>query len=163
MAADVMRDRILALVRRYPGLHLREVARQLDTSVALVEYHVPALLDEGLLERLESEGTHRLFPAHEGFPRQALAAIRDAKRLHIVLCLMEHGAMRHTTLVEKTGYGKSTLSFHLKRLMAAGVVRKKDTEYDLVDAAVTRRLLDRHRPTPDLTDRFGRIWGDLYG
>lgn len=158
-----MRDRILALVRRYPGLHLREVARQLRTSIALVEYHVPSLLEDGLIERVEAEGAHRLFPAHEGFPRPALAAVRDPKRLHIVLALLEHGALRHAALAELTGLGKSTLTFHLKRLVAADVVRKDGFEFCLEDEAVVRRLLERHQPTPDLVDRFSRVWGDLYG
>ncbi len=162
MATGDTRTRILHLIRRYPGLHLREVARQLKTSVALVEYHVPGLLENGVIERIEADGTHRLFPAHEGFPRLALASVREPKRLRIVLALLDQGPLRHGDLAAATGLGKSTLSFHLNRLRSAGVVEKTDQEFFLVDPGVMRRLLERHNPTPDVVDRLGTLWGDLY-
>jgi len=34
------RKKIYETVKRFPGLHLREIARQLDMSVPLVDYHL---------------------------------------------------------------------------------------------------------------------------
>ena len=41
------RDRIRAIVVQFPGLHLREIARQMDISLALVQYHIPRLVEDG--------------------------------------------------------------------------------------------------------------------
>ncbi len=158
---DPMRDRILQLVQEYPGLHLREVARQLDTSIALVEYHIPGLEEEGLVDRVEADGVHRIYPVGEVDER--LAVLRDAKRLHIALRLLDGGTMRHIEIARATGMGKSTVSFHLRRMEDAGITARTDDGITLVDPRRIRRLLDRHQPTPDLVDRFTDLWGDLYG
>ena len=157
------RDRIRALVIQYPGLHLREVARQLDMSIALVQYHLPGLVEAGLVEVHEDGGIARLFPPRLEVDEATLTALRDRKRLHIVLTLMDRGPLRHAELCQATAMGKSTLSFHLQRLEEAGVVRRDDGAITLCQPEAIRVLLEKHRPTPDLVDRFARVWGDLYG
>ncbi len=161
--SDLTRLRLLAHVRQYPGLHQRELARQLEISLALVQYHAKALVQEGAIIQEELEGTTRFFPAGMVTDRQTLIALRDKRRLHIVLHLLEHGTVRHTELADATDMGKSTLSFHLRRLEKARVVRKGADGFALADAAAVRRLLDEHQPTPDLLDRFADLWSDLYG
>lgn len=157
------RNRIRALVLQYPGLHLREVARQLDISLALVQYHLPALVKAGQVELLDEAGTQRLFPARGRSAREAIAALRDKHRLHIVLTLLEEGTMRHAGLCQATGLGKSTLSFHLTRLVEAGIVQRNPDGYALSDPKRTTELLNKNRPTPDMVDRFANLWSDLYG
>ncbi len=159
---DITRDRILALVRRYPGLHQRELSRQLGVSLALIQYHAKALLEDKAITQEDIEGTTRFFPAGLVTDRQTIMALRDKRRLHIVLQLLDNPEMRHADLVAATGMGKSTLSFHLRRLEGARVVKKTQDKFTLVDAAAVRQLLEDHEPTPDLLDRFARLWTDLY-
>jgi DNA-binding transcriptional ArsR family regulator len=59
--------------------------------------------------------------------------------------------------------GKSTLSFHLRRLEKAGLVENRDDGYALRDPEAVGRLLSENQPTPDLLDRFSNLWDDLYG
>ena len=166
-----MRRRIVALVRDYPGLHLREVARQLDTSVALVEYHLPRLVDAGHVHAERTEGFLRLFPRGDAtMPRVDpddrvwVAALREHNALQIVLLLAEAGApVRHKDIAERLGMGKSRLSFHANKLEAIGLLRRDQQGLSLVDPARTQRLLVRHRPTPDLRDRFASLWLAFYG
>lgn len=162
MAADT-RSRIRAIVVQFPGLHLREVARQLGISLALLQYHLPALLEKQQVQLINDEGTQRLFPPSMVGNRRGLSALRDKHRLHIVLRLLENAPLRHAQLVEATSMGKSTLSFHLRRLEGAGLLINAEDGYRLVDPEGTQQLLEKHRPTPDLVDRFAKVWGDLYG
>ena len=164
MTDPPMRRRIRQAVEDYPGLHLRELARHLGTSVALVEYHVPFLVTQGLVERVEEGNLHRLYPA--ALPqrdRARLAALRDRAGLQVVMVLLDRGPLRHGALAKATRLGKSTLSFRLRRLEEAGLVAQADGAYAAVAPAELRRLLARHRPTPDLMDRFAGLWSDLYG
>lgn len=164
-----MRQRILALVREFPGLHLREVARQLDTSVALVEYHAPVLQEKNLVH-VEPDGRYlRLYPEKEGHrlepaKRRHLAVLRQEIPLQVCLRLLDAGGpLRHGELVDRLGIGKSKLSFHLGKLMATGLVHKDaDGAFDLVDRESTTDLLLSHRPTPDLRDRFHELWVSFY-
>lgn len=160
--APPMRRRIMELVQEYPGLHLREVARQLDTSVALVEYHAAALVDDGEVELVQDKRHHRLFPPDHGLPRRAVIALRDPKTLQVVLHLLAQPAT-HAELVHRTGLGKSTLSFHLRRMEDAELVVNQERTYHLVDPDRVRELIADNRPTPNLLRRFSDLWDDLYG
>lgn len=165
-----MRRRLLEAVRRFPGLHLRELARQLDTSVALVSYHLENLLEAGLVRVEAEERYQRVFAVGDDWAlrpedRRWLAALRQPKALHVALHMLDvRGPVRHGDLVEALGIGKSTLTFHLKKLQAVGIVEKTPSQqFVLTDARRLERLLLEHEPTPDLLGRFERLWLSLYG
>lgn len=164
-----MRQRILATVREFPGLHLREIARQLDTSVALVEYHVPMLEKAGVV-RIDSDDRYvRLFAISSGpdltpARRKQLAVLRHEWPLLIILRMLDVGApLRHGELCDLLDMGKSKLSFHLKKLQGVGLVHKLDDgTFDLVQRTETADLLLSYQPTRDLRDRFSDLWANLY-
>jgi predicted transcriptional regulator len=156
-------DRIRALVLQFPGLHLREIARQLDIGLALVQYHLPHLVESGAVQVQDVDGTQRLFAAKHPLDREALASLRDPGRLQICLALLERGTQRHTDLQKITGLGKSTLSFHLKRLERGGLVIRDNQAYGLANPDDLREMMNKFPPTPDAVDKFAKLWGDLYG
>jgi predicted transcriptional regulator len=166
-----MRRRIYALLQAYPGLHIREVARQLGTSVALVEYHAAILRDNGLLREERSDRFVRLF-ATEGAgtaptkaETRALWALRERLALRVTLHLLDmETPQQHKTIAQDLGLGKSKLSYYLRKLEAAGIVRK--TAQGLFEVPGRRRLLAlllHFRPTPDLREEFADLWLSLYG
>lgn len=165
------RRRIVDLVREYAGLHLREVARQLDTSVALVEYHLPVLEEAGLVHVDRGDRYVRLYPAGPrverptGEEREWLNLLREPLPLQVTLFLLDHpGPARHGKIREALDLGKGTLSFHLGKLADAGLVAKRTGGlYDIADRPRVSRLLITHRPTPDLVARFARLWLAFYG
>jgi DNA-binding transcriptional ArsR family regulator len=166
-----MRRRIVALVQDYAGLHLREIARQLDTSVALVEYHLPALEDAGLVHVDRGDRYLRVFPSGPRHPkadrrdREWLGLLREATPMAVALYLMDRGRpARHTHIAVALDIGKSSLSFHLNKLRDAGLIAQDDEDrYMLADKARLMRLLVQHRPAPDVSSRFARLWLAFYG
>ena len=162
-------DRLLAVVEAYPGLHVRELARQLGTSVALVEYHLEALAAQGRVELRADLRYRRAYLRGAGAvpasDRAALDLLRRRLPLRIVLELLNAEApLRHTELAERLGMGKSKLSFHLGALEEARLVERDAAGALRVrEAARMRRLLERWKPTPDLLSDFEDAWGDLYG
>ena len=157
------RRRIVTLVHTYPGLHVREVARQLQTSVALVEYHLPVLLENGLLSEERGEHLQRLFPASgrgaQGLgkrERRRVGLLRSRWPLSITLHLLEGRApLRHRDLADVLGIGKSKLSFHLRKLEAAGIVAK-DAEgaFRVADRGEVLKLLLHYPPSPSAPVHF---------
>lgn len=157
-----MRAKIRQLILDFPGLHLRELARQADTSLHLVQYHAQRLQDDGDIDISLEGGKVRVFPpGMSKMDRAVLGALRDKQRSRIVLALLEHGELAHGALVQRLKIGKSTLSFHLRTLMDQGVV-DRDNGVRLVDGAAVRNLLERYNATPDAADRMAGIWGALY-
>jgi predicted transcriptional regulator len=166
-----MRRRLYALVQSYPGLHIREAARQLETSVALVEYHAAILRDNGFVRQERDDRYVRLFAvaaSSEG-PTEAervqLKLLRERIALRVTLHLLDQdGPVQHKAIAEALGLGKSKLSFHLRKLEAAGLVHK--TPEGLFAVRERSRLLGlllAYKPTPDLREEFGDLWLSLYG
>ncbi len=167
-----IRRRIVGLIREYPGLHVRDLARRLQTSVALVEYHLPLLLEAGLLSEVREDRYQRLFLGPEGggaaLPegdRRVLGILRERLPLRIVLHLLDQkGPARHKEVADALGLGKSKLSFHLRKLESAGVVEKtEEGAFRPKDRRRLMRLLHAHPPAPDLREEFADVWLSLYG
>lgn len=163
-----IRRRLYAVVREYPGIHVREAARQLGTSMALVEYHLALLRDHGLVTVSKDDGYARLYPTEAPSPREEdreqVGVLRQRLPLRITLTLLDDGPAKHKDLADGLGLGKSTLSFHLRKLEAAGLVaRGEDGAFAVKEPDRVLRLLLAFPPTRDLRQAFADVWLSLYG
>jgi predicted transcriptional regulator len=166
--ALVIRRRLYALVREYPGVHVREAARQLGTSLALVEYHLTLLRGHGLVTVAKDDGYARLYPTDLPAPRPAereqVGLLRQRLPLRITLTLLDDGPTKHKELADALGLGKSTLSFHLRKREGAGLVGRDDAgRFAVREPARVLRLLLAYPPTRDLRQAFADVWLSLYG
>lgn len=161
---EAMRERILRLVRTYPGLHLRELARQADTSLNLVQYHIQRLHDEDKLDISLEGGKVRVFsPELAKQDRRAVACLRDRKRLQVAMALLDAQPQSHGALATALKLGKSTLSFHLRQMEEDGLLQSDGDGYALRDPARIKHMLDSFPPTPDAADRLADVWRRVYG
>lgn len=148
------RDALLALLRREPGLHLREIPRRLGLSLSSVRYHLASLVN-----------SESVIQVHHGrfvrwFPRQGLAAedflLISALRIHrqraILLDLLERGPSRFSEIRSATGIPPSALVSDLRRLRSQGLLVVGDgPRYAIADPPSVRRQLQRYRVVfPDL-------------
>lgn len=163
-----MRRRLASLVQAYPGLHVREAARQLATSTALVEYHLGLLSEAGLVDVRRDDRYARMYPVAGPRPdkheQRLLALLRERMALRIMLYLLDLGEpTKHGELANALGLGKSKLSFHLRKLEAAGLVAKgADGSFAVLQPRRVQRLLWTYQPTPDLLEEFADAWLSLY-
>jgi predicted transcriptional regulator len=179
MSMDVLeletRRDLYDLVRRMPGLHMREIQRQMDLSIALTEYHLRQLENAGLIASVTEEGYRRYYPAREGADgsvagltgaeRRMVAVLRQPIPLRVALFLMGRPSANHTEIGGSLGLSPSKLSFHMRKLVGAGVVRKlprsEGRGYAISDRERVLRLLIAYRPTPDLLDDVQELWEAL--
>lgn len=167
-----IRKRVYDAVRRYPGLHIRGLERNLGISAPLVQYHLRKLVEEGFVEGHEQGGYMRYYPTSKGKSASVtgpdvpiVGLLREEVPLHVVLLFLDHGELAHGEIVAHLGVAKSTASYHLAKLAEAGVVERVpgSTKLRLVDRERIYRLLLAYTPTPDLLDAFADLWEDLYG
>lgn len=170
---DVLsRKRIYDLIWQYPGLHLRQVQRLAALDLSLVEYHVNQLEKQGIITSFEQGGYRRFFPlASPEQPvtsddRRILGLLRQEVPFAVVMLLLDRSTALHKEIAEAVGKSKSALTYQLKKLAAAGVIRKtprgEERGFSLEDPERIRRLLKSYRPTPDLIDAYGQLWDQVY-
>lgn len=159
------RERIASRVRRDPGIHFNELVRELDLAPGQVQYHLRKLRDVVADDRYGR--THYFPPGYDAHERAALALLRRETAADVVSVLMDDGPLAAGETADRAGIARSTLSWHLDRLVEADLVAKR---YDrgrvvlsLVDPTGTARLLDRADPTLPgrLVDRFTRLVDSL--
>jgi predicted transcriptional regulator len=166
------RRQVLSLVQSFPGLHLSEIARRLDWSPMLTEYHLRVLEKHDLVSSMEEDHYRRYYAKveHGGMrvdvlgaqEKRLLALLRHPVRLHIITYLAAHGEGRNKDMATSLGLSRPATSYQLSKLLRAGVVTKDETDrYVLADAPTVTRLLLAYRPPDDLVERFRDLWDRL--
>lgn len=165
---ETVRAGLERLVRCYPGLHLRALARMADTSEALAGYHFDRLADSGRVRELPGPGFRRFFPAEPPTPgdRQAriLAVLRRPIPFAIALHLLQAGPLSHGAIADRIDRAPSTATYHLATLQSAGIAaRRSDGSFALVDPRQVERLLIRWPPPEALTRTCPDVWQSFLG
>ena len=164
------RRRMYELLGRTPGLHLREIARQLDVDVRTADYHLRQLAKHGLATGIEEGGYLRFFPRTangrgaevvDARDKRLLAILRKPVPLYVALALLTQDTATHGELAAASDVSPSTLSYHLDRMERANLLGRDGVRYLLREPERIARILYAHRPTPDLIDRFLDLWEDF--
>ncbi|THE65356.1 ArsR family transcriptional regulator [Salinadaptatus halalkaliphilus] len=163
------RRQIRTHVYAHAGIHFNELVRESAFAPGQVQYHVRRLIDDGELLRDEFYGrTHYYPPAYDEWERAALALFRRETTREIVVYLIEREPARPDDVATDLEIARSTLEYHLDRLVDHGVVDKRYDERNRVSLALanpqrTGELLADVEPTvPDrLLDRFTRLVDSL--
>lgn len=137
---DRTRRRIVRLVRRDPGRHLTDLARELSLDRTTVRHHVDRLVEEGLVATRRTGRCRRVYPAEADEADDGdLADLLDHPvRSWIVRRLLRRRRLDQRRLRTECEVAPSTLTYHAKRLEEAGLVERRSrgrrTVLALVDA-----------------------------
>jgi predicted transcriptional regulator len=158
------RARIKLLVSIQPGLHLRELQRQIGLSFSSTRYHVDKLAKGGEIDRVEDKGFSRIYPVGTHSKDRILLSLVRRKTDHKILtCFLTENNLTQQLLTEVTGLSKSTVSEHIATLLELGVVRTRiggeRRIFELAELAKIDRLMSRHPVLLEkATSRFIDLW-----
>lgn len=163
------RRRIFQHVQKFPGAHMREIGRELDIPMGTLEYHLHFLVKADLLTTRQDPRYTRYFATGELSRRDkdVLAVLRQKVPRQIAAHLLLEPASSHGALLTKFQLAASTLSFHLKKLVASGIVTQekvgRENLYRVVEPDLVARVLVQHRESffDDVIDRFAEVWAGL--
>jgi predicted transcriptional regulator len=171
------RKRIYDEVCRFPGLHLRELSRQLNESVPLIEYHLNFMERYGIVTPITDGQYKRYYPRDpigseekrdtlSSEEKRIMGLLRQKIPLQIVLYLLKNGRGQHKDMLPLMNVSPSTLSHHLNKLVRRGVVEKtasgEERGYRIRDESKIARLLMSYQPPPGtVVDSFIEIWEQL--
>jgi predicted transcriptional regulator len=165
---NATRRRIARRVGDQTGVHFNDLVRALDLAPGQVQYHLKRLIGADRVVAADLFGkTHYYPPEFDAWERGALALLHRETTADVVAELLAAGPARPADVAERVGIARSTLSWHVGRLVDAGVVEKRRdgnrVTLALADPERTARLLDRADPSlPErLVDRFTRLVDSL--
>ena len=143
------RRRIYECVTTNPGAHLRELARRCTMPLGTSLYHLDYLESAGMIVSRRDGRYKRYFGSHSIGRREkeVLSLLRHEAPRRLTQALLDRGAATQRELCDSVGVSRSTVSFHLNRLVADGVVirtpRRPEALYDVAEPVFTRDLLSR--------------------
>lgn len=152
-----MRQEILHTVQQSPGIHFREVQRQIDCTSTTLNYHLDVL---DLKER-DIHGYRRFYPRDvpEELERPLAALNHDVRGL--ILYQMQ-GGITQKGLVENMDISKSTVSSHLKVMREDGLVNeeKKGRSKKLFPSKKSWKALNQYAGTVlnEASEGFIEMW-----
>lgn len=158
------RRRLVDYIERVPGIHMRQLQKDLGLPLSTLEYHLHQL------ERAEVLTTvsHRRYKAYflrnrfDADDRWYLYHLRQEMPRRIIRLLLEDPQLSHGKLSELLPIRPSTLSHHLHRLTEVHIVQPMWVNgrkfYRIEDRERTRRLLDAYSGT--FWRRFPRTTAD---
>jgi len=147
------RQRLLALLREHPGMHLREIARQLDLTPTNASYHLRVLERHGVIRSEHAHGRRVYFPAagrdeRERFLAQAL--LYQAPRAAVLQAIARNPGANQSRLAHITAQHQGAVSWHVRQLIEAGLVEERRTTracfYDIT--TLGRALASGAMPAP---------------
>ncbi|MFQ6013540.1 MAG: winged helix-turn-helix transcriptional regulator [Thermoplasmata archaeon] len=139
---------ILRRLEHEPGLHLRELARQVELPLGTVRYHLARLEEKDAVVRHATRGFVRWFPRGDlsAQDRSLISALRVYAQRMLIGALLDHESARFSALQAMTGLSPSTLSRNLRKLERVGfLARGGSGAYHLADPARVREGLTRYR------------------
>ena len=163
------RRRIYQSISDSPGTFLREMERSLGMPPGLLSYHLDYMEKRGLI-RSEDDGYRKRYFSSETFrqrDRRTISLLRQDSPRRILVHLLVNGDASFSELQDEMSVAKSTLSYHLKRLLGSGIVRSEKRErekfYSVENPEEVADLLIsiKHVIGEDSIDRFAEIWEKL--
>ncbi|WP_421077663.1 winged helix-turn-helix transcriptional regulator [Methanothermococcus sp. Ax23] len=160
------RKKIYNLIKKSPGIHFREIEKRLNMAVGSLQYHLHYLEKRNII-RSEHYGDYvRYFPKDcqlDDTDKKILSFLRRKTSRHILLYLLEKPA-NHKEISENIGLSPSTISWHLNKLVEAGIVEKtKKGRTSLFKVNNSERIINlliiyKESFFDKLVDGFVEIW-----
>ena len=161
-----IRQRLYSIISGSPGLHYREIQRRTGISTGQLTYHLDYLRNAHLI-KTANDGEYLRYYSNAQMnleERKILELSRQKSIRHILLYILENDGCDHNSLAGMLGLSPSTVSWHLKKLLDAGIINK-ETEgrrslYTVNKPELVKIVLVKHRESflDTMVDRFIDMW-----
>ena len=152
------RAEVARYVREHPGSHFSAIVDALDQATGQVQHHVSRLVRDGDLERASLYGQTHYYPTgYDEWEQGAMALLRRETTRGLVAALLTEDGRRPGALADDLGVARSTLEYHLDRLVERSVVEKRRDDSGRVTLYLERpqeTALLLAEVSPSYADRF---------
>jgi len=133
-------------ILKNPGVHLREISRNLNLNIYNLDYHIKILLKHNLIYQKENDGYHRYFIAKKigNKEKELLCFLREKILRDIVVIIMWRYALSLKDLSKAFEKPPSSITFHLEKLKKAGIIEPVEKGKGLIYRHDRSRSLERN-------------------
>ncbi|KAF5034718.1 Winged helix-turn-helix DNA-binding protein [anaerobic digester metagenome] len=114
----------------HPGIRLGTLVRDLGVNRGTLRYHLGRLQEFGMIATAAVEGQTGYFEnRHRYTPLEAkvLIHLRNRSRRELLAILLESPGASRRELAQRVGITASSVSWHMRRLQADGIVLREET------------------------------------
>jgi predicted transcriptional regulator len=166
-----IQNKLIRHINEQPGIRYRELLRLSGLSNGVLTYHITNLekSQQIIVDRNNKTKTTRYYsnyiPAEE---TDIIGCIRNNSARQIILFILDHDSCTFNEIIEYTKKAPSTISWHLKRLKAAGVISILYTGhcqhiYKVRDFESVTNVLSKYKEsfTDKIVNNYTEIMEDL--
>lgn len=168
--AQPTRQRIYDVVGAHPGASAREIQRLAGLAWGETAYHLDQMIKAGVVRRERGGRRDYYFRLDMTWEdRRVLQSLRSPTERSILLALVDSPGLSLAELQARTNTSLSTVSAHLRRLLALGIVEGERTatvrQYRAARAERVALLVRQYQESfrDRLVDRFVETWSNLLG
>jgi predicted transcriptional regulator len=156
-------------ILKNPGLHERELSRQLELALSTLDYHLYYLKKRELVAT-KSDGHYTLYYASDKVgskEKKMMSLLRQKAPRKIVIFLLINSSCTHKQICEYLGLAASTTSFHLKKLVKNEIIRRveqgRETNFNVLEQDYISDLIITYKNSflDDAVNRFADTWLEL--
>ncbi len=121
-----LRDRILDVISTSPGIHLRELHRNIGCAMGALQYHLNNLEDDGIVVSMRNGNTRHLYLTGFCDDEQVLRLTSLSRNPTVQLVLREcmaNGRITQAELSRTLSLDKSLVSYYVSSLIENDVLR----------------------------------------
>ena len=163
---------IILVIEKYPGLGLRELARELSTSAQSLKYYTDKLVNEKQI-LVKKDGKYSRFYAKdfevEEFEEKILNCFRKPHLLNVIMVFLnadkreKKEVLKNQELMENLQVQSAgTVTYYLNNLIESNIIEKTRDGFRIINQSLIERLLKKYNPTPSIIDNFIALWTNYF-
>jgi predicted transcriptional regulator len=165
-----LQQKLLRYIHLSPGIRYRELLRLTDSSNGVLSYHLGELEGKNRITVERKKSVTRYFPMNmDTEVSKIIGWIRNPVSRQIILSSLSNEGCTLNELTRTTKRRPSTVSWHLQRLMKAGIVKKGNGSisdrhhtsryYHILNKTVIEEILSKYVESP--LDKLVNDYSDL--
>jgi predicted transcriptional regulator len=166
----VTKDKVLEYIKTHPGAYLRQIRRDLNVSMGVIQYHLYALERERKIIPRRKGLYKRFYPSFKFGDRQQeiLDVLSHETQRELLLFIIQNPKATQKQLSEYAKISPYSINWHMKKLIQSGLVRiQRDghfVRYEFLNGSdEVLKLLQCYHPTiwERWTDRLANTLNEV--
>jgi predicted transcriptional regulator len=140
---------ILKTISQNPGIRYNYLARLTGFANGVLTYHLNILEQSNYINKFRHDKITRYYPLNISKRELSIIShLRVRTEKDIIMFTLEHDSCTFNEIVKHSGKSPSTISWHLRRLCAGGIIAVHYGQYNIyrvIDKKLVNQMLRKYK------------------